>query len=207
MDEPHARVATTNSRPSRGCRAFSLIELLVVLGIIAILCAIAVPALAGARAAARNARCLQNLRSLGTSVSLYMDAHKGLLPYANEIYSIYSGWTAPLDALEPYLGAALPSISGTDITTREPFLCPADRGERAIHFGMSYGYLPAVFMQVSDPDPSTAQVHVTRMYQKDPLESILWRDMASWHALRKPPPNSLHGRNVSRFDGSVGRAQ
>ena len=52
---------------------FTLIELLVVIAIIAILAALLLPALAKARAKARNTKCINNLKNLGTYAAMYAD--------------------------------------------------------------------------------------------------------------------------------------
>lgn len=57
-------------------RGFSLIELLVSIGIIGILLALALPSLANARAAARETVALANGRSIGMSVQTYIDRFK-----------------------------------------------------------------------------------------------------------------------------------
>jgi len=61
-------------------RGFTLVELLVVIGIISLLISILLPALAKARAAAREVRCESNIRQFGIGLQMYCDANKGLLP-------------------------------------------------------------------------------------------------------------------------------
>ncbi len=60
---------------------FTLAELLVVIGVIALLIAILLPTLAKARDAALRTQCLSNLRQLTIGWMSYADAHKGRLPY------------------------------------------------------------------------------------------------------------------------------
>jgi prepilin-type N-terminal cleavage/methylation domain-containing protein/prepilin-type processing-associated H-X9-DG protein len=67
-------------RISRQRLAFTLIELLVVIAIIAILAAILFPVFAQARAKARQAGCLSNLRQIGTAVQMYVQDYDERLP-------------------------------------------------------------------------------------------------------------------------------
>ena len=62
---------------------FTLVELLVVIGIIAVLVAILLPALNKARKAARTATCLSNIRQIGLGAQLYWHDSKGFSPYYN----------------------------------------------------------------------------------------------------------------------------
>jgi len=56
------------------------VELLVVIGIIAVLISILIPALSKARSAAQTAQCLSNQRQNGLAVSMYVSESKGYLP-------------------------------------------------------------------------------------------------------------------------------
>jgi prepilin-type N-terminal cleavage/methylation domain-containing protein len=65
---------------SRNKRGFTLVELLVVIGIIAVLVAILLPALGRAREAAQRTACLSNLRQLHLSLALYANTYKDAAP-------------------------------------------------------------------------------------------------------------------------------
>jgi prepilin-type N-terminal cleavage/methylation domain-containing protein len=62
-------------------RAFSIIELLVVVAIIAILAALLIPSLANARESGRRAACLSNLHQIGLAVRVYAADNNSSIPF------------------------------------------------------------------------------------------------------------------------------
>ena len=120
---------TRPARPDRN--AFTLVELLVVVGIIALLVGILLPALSRAREAGNRAKCLSNVRQLAAAAIMYSVENDGRLPEAmwdngNVFGSPYSprgskyrGWSGPWAAWTPIGTGAwgpgsyvMPSIGG-----------------------------------------------------------------------------------------------
>ncbi len=97
-------------------RAFSLVELLVVIAIIAILAALLLPVLSSAKARAKRATCLNNLKQINFGVHVYATDNADILPDAGPItYLTYR------DAIKSYVGLHGPATPQDKI-----FACPAD---------------------------------------------------------------------------------
>jgi len=63
----------------RRCKAFTLVELMVVLAVIGILVSLTLPAIQAARESARKTHCRNNLRQIAVALQIYHDTH-GTLP-------------------------------------------------------------------------------------------------------------------------------
>jgi prepilin-type N-terminal cleavage/methylation domain-containing protein/prepilin-type processing-associated H-X9-DG protein len=77
---------------SRRAPAFTLIELLVVISVIAVLAALLLPALAGAKSRARTAYCLNNKRQLALAWLMYAEDNRDYLAYNSESPGVTPFW-------------------------------------------------------------------------------------------------------------------
>jgi prepilin-type N-terminal cleavage/methylation domain-containing protein len=78
--------------------AFTLIEVLVTVAIIALLLAVLVPALSSTREAARAAGCASNLRQIHFACRTYADANRGYGPAIGEPYAALPNWALVVQA-------------------------------------------------------------------------------------------------------------
>jgi len=122
---------------------FTLVELLVVIGIIALLIGILLPSLQKAREQANTLKCSANLRSIGQGIAIYTASNKGTLPnsYIYDGMSIAGGVQLPTAATNGYLHWSynIYNTSGSGAVSAGAFQCP----------NLQNGGLPP-----TNPDPS-----------------------------------------------------
>src|SRR4051812_42608426 len=123
------------SRKNGKCdHGFTLVELLVVIGIIAVLLSILLPTLSKARRSAYTLQCASNMKQLSTAMLMYINDNKGRFPAA-EFFPITGaypygwGWANELVA-QNYIKAPglsvykFPGDTVKKFSRSNPFRCP-----------------------------------------------------------------------------------
>ncbi|MBX3734740.1 MAG: DUF1559 domain-containing protein [Verrucomicrobiae bacterium] len=142
--------------------AFTLVELLVVIAVVAVLAGLLLPALASARSRAHRAVCQSNLHQMGLGIQMYADDHGGLFPETtHQAVGTNQSW---IFTLRPYLG-----------NTDRVRVCPSDAlgKERVAH--QSTSYVPNEYVAVDRRDAFGRVLESYRNLNalKRPVETIL----------------------------------
>ncbi len=123
---PNRRSAIVTTRRAA---AFTLIEILVVVAVIAILAGLTLAAVAGARNRARLTNCTANLRQIGQALHMYANENDDRLP--------------PCSRLGPDTAFNLPSLRQAlagQIDDERLYHCPADGGEDSLFDAVGTSY-------------------------------------------------------------------
>ena len=152
------RLVVVTRTPARGCplnrhRGFTIVELLVVVSIIAMLMGLLLPAVMGARAAARKVECANNMRQVGQGLLHRTMSKSGYFPGYREIHR-FPEESRIAERLGTHLipvswaFTLLPDLGHSDILEADyggydnnylpVFICPSDKPDSYQHTWLSY---------------------------------------------------------------------
>lgn len=207
--------------PPAGRLAFTLLELLTVVAIIAVLAALLLPTLSKAKASARRTQCLSNLKQASMGVLMYADDHHQRLPGRSGVASSVSGWHAYKSLVKPYVNLTGPSPSHDAL-----FVCPADTfhydaEDRRVSFGQheeartdfsSYAFNNANLINRQAGWKYPNELHgvgqIREISVREPARTVMVADTSawpcfSWHAPRRFPRGNYRFNNAWSMAGFV----
>jgi prepilin-type N-terminal cleavage/methylation domain-containing protein/prepilin-type processing-associated H-X9-DG protein len=111
--------------------AFTLVELLIVIGIIGLLAGLLLPALSRAKESGRSTACLSNLHQIGLALQLYVQDNQNTLP------TMYD-WSTNL--VSNTNGPPINLVLSNYIGSSNVFRCPSERGRLFELTGSSYSW-------------------------------------------------------------------
>ena len=149
-------------------KAFTLVELLIVIAIIALLAALLLPALGGANRRAARARCLSNERQLGITARLYLDENDG------EMFHHHEGWVLDDGTQVDQLPADFSGVNGGGLGNSaaekpwviyfQPYLnsrpvafCPTDPTPKSRTLATTLAEFNGGMTNASDPLPPNSE--------------------------------------------------
>lgn len=118
--------------------AFTLIELLICVAIIAVLAGTLLPSVKGMLTRGRSVKCVSNLRQIGIGMNSYAGEHEGLFPQATSpAYPNSRGW---MRETAPYLGMSDSAMGAPPLPRAVGvFICPewTMKADRAVSYGLN----------------------------------------------------------------------
>ena len=174
---------------------FSLADLCVVLAVVMLLAAVAVPVVLRVRNKSRQAQCTANLQQVSRACLLYADDNKGLLPMI-EPSPAPGAWWFYKEQVKGYI-----NLKGPSSPDEKVFACPSDRGygemaEPAVPFRRSkkHNYTSYVFNNVNLPGVPSIAGRAAASIREPALTLLImeWTAHAplSWHRSRTGEANT-----------------
>jgi prepilin-type processing-associated H-X9-DG protein len=197
----HAPSPRTRPAPRRST-AFSIVELLVVVAVVAVLVSILLPTMAAAREAGRSAVCISNLRNAAMACRAYAYDFKGYGPAIGQPYASEPNWALIVQAAAGHEVGP----DGVPYSSSSVLVCPtvnafyAGRMTRTYamnatgHSGLAVPGMPSDPNDYDDP-AHPAFIDMERVPRPD--DTPLFVDSAFDADVSDPPPNS---RTASMID-------
>jgi prepilin-type N-terminal cleavage/methylation domain-containing protein/prepilin-type processing-associated H-X9-DG protein len=182
--------------PCHRRRGFSIVELLVVVGIIALLISILLPAMGHARESARQVSCFSNLRQLGTAAVAYLSDNGGWFPTSSPrspsslSMSDWVWWRASSVHSADVTQSRLAKYVGRN-NFAQVMRCPSDEGKRTAMWGSDPAYEYSYTMNIWLAGYQYNLARTTNMTEvKNPSGKLLFaeederslNDGGFWHA-------------------------
>jgi prepilin-type N-terminal cleavage/methylation domain-containing protein/prepilin-type processing-associated H-X9-DG protein len=147
--------------------AFTLVELLVTMSIIAVLAALLLPALGRGKESGRVALCQGNLHQIGLALQLYVDDNKNIMPSMTD----YNALVAPTNQTNINIALA-PQLGSTNV-----LCCPSDNQQIFQKTGSSYSWNNLVNGQNADQlqimNLSLAMTKIPLVFDKQGFHALL----------------------------------
>lgn len=160
-----------SSLPPKG---FTLVELLIVIGIIALLIGLLLPVLNRARASSMKTACAASLKEIGRAFELYTSDHEGWYP-PSVLSPAFNPHDVPLvsDFLMSYVGGQA-----------EIFHCPADQSMFP-RWGLSYSYNPEFAFDPANEANKLRQTRSFSIFGSSSRTPLMW-DAENYHGGNLP---------------------
>jgi prepilin-type N-terminal cleavage/methylation domain-containing protein/prepilin-type processing-associated H-X9-DG protein len=181
--------------------AFTLVELLVVVGIIAVLISLLLPALTRARDTVRTVQCASNLRAINQAIIAYSASNDGALVTTGLSGQIPSNWVFWQSSRDINQSALARYLGKRDEGLRNVFRCPSEPLENQVGFQKGGAYPLTYTLNAS------VSFYSTLRYQqiKNPSQKIIVYDENAnadddifWYGTDRDTLAGRHGNGSSQ---------